>query len=714
MNPDDQTLVDEERTEKAMDPQQSAAADVGDAARGEGNLMRQPPAPQSSAAKPAATEPNFSGRGWLARAGLQAAIILCVAAILLIMTGAAQRSGWITSGTPGASTESRGASTGAGESGKRYICPMMCTPPSSEPGRCPVCAMELVEASSGGGGDGKSVTIDAAARRLVGIRTTTSQKGPVLRTIRTIGSIAYDESRLATISAYVDGRLEKMFADYVGVPVSAGDDLALLYSPKLYSAQTEYVTSLEDESLGRLGGRDNASLSEMARESLGELGMTDAQIETLRRTRTPQSRIRITSPRNGTVIEKAVVEGDYVKTGQKIYKVADLTSVWLMLDLFPDDAAAIRFGQQVEAEIRSLPGEVFVGRVAFIDPMVSPQTRTVRVRVEMTNLDGKLRPGDYATARISIPAMPSDLTYDPDLAGKYISPMHPQVIRNEPGKCPLCGMDLIPTRQLGFASEPLPEQEVVTVPRNTVLMAGGNSVLYVETEPGRFEVRRVSVGTMTDSEAVIVAGLAAGETVATDGNFLIDSQMQLAGNPSLLDPSKAPAFPPGPLQLPESDPVLLANQAGSQFDRAYDAYFELQAALAADRRPPPVAVTTLDDCLSQLVSMPDVPAGAQRQLDIALRHVGHLGGTLETAREAFRSISHAMLKAAAEARGPKTAQSLTHFYCPMVPGGGGDWMQRGGELANPYWGSEMLRCGEKVREMKISTDASPAVATNLR
>lgn len=676
----------------------------------EQDIRQEQAAENATAPQPLATEPRRSRIGWLAGVGLKAGVLLGVAALILFMVGVAQRSGWVVAGGAGAADSSSEA--GASDSETLYICPMMCTPPSKEPGRCPVCGMELVKAASGGGGDGKSVTIEASARRLIGIRTAIAQKGPVQRTIRTIGSIDYDESRLATISAYVDGRLEKMFADYVGVPVSKGDDLALIYSPKLYSAQAEYITSLDGGSLGRLGG--NTSLTELAYENLSELGMTAAQIETLRKTRKAESRIRISSPQSGTVIEKAAVEGDYVKTGQKIYQIADLSSVWLMLDLFPDDAALIRFGQQVEAEIRSYPGEVFTGRVAFIAPTVSPETRTVRVRVEMLNFDGKLRPGDYATARVSVPAMPSDQTYDPALADKFISPMHPQVIREAPGQCPLCGMDLIPTSQLGFASEPLPEQQVVTVPRNAVLMAGGNSVIYVATEPGRFEIRRISVGMMTDDEAVIVAGLAAGETVATDGNFLIDSQMQLSGNPSLMDPSKAPAYPPGPLQLPESQPALLIGQAGSLYDAAYEAYFEIQAALAADQTPPPVVVNTLADSLSGLVTTLEVPDAAQRELNIARRHVDRLSGSLEAAREAFRSISHALLKASGKARGPQTAQSLAHFYCPMVPGGGGDWMQRGGKLANPYWGSEMLRCGEKVREMSIPADAAPPVTAGLK
>ncbi|MGB7324849.1 MAG: efflux RND transporter periplasmic adaptor subunit, partial [Rubripirellula sp.] len=523
-----------------------------------------------------------------------------------------------------------------------------------------------------------------------------------------------DESQLSTISAYIDGRLEKMYANYAGVKVNEGDDLALIYSPQLYTAQTEFIMSMNsDGKIGRfqISGGD---LNKMARENLAELGMTQGQIDQLGQSGKPMSRIRIKSPQSGTVIEKSAVEGDYVKTGHKLYRVADLSSVWLMLDLFPDDASAVRFGQQVEAEIQSMPGEVFTGRVAFIDPTVNATTRTVRVRVEIMNFDGKLRPGDYATARVTVPAIPMDQVYDPALANKFISPMHPQVIRDQPGKCPLCDMDLVPTSQLGFAAEPLPMQQVVTVPRDAVLLAGENSVIYVETEPGRFEIRRVTVGPMNRKEAVIVEGLSAGETVATGGNFLIDSQMQLAGNPSLMDPTKAPSYSPGPLELPNSIPVMLATDAGKTLDRTYDAYFEIQCAMAADQTPPPVALNTLIAGLRELEMSAGVPDEAQRKFATARRAASRMDGSLETAREAYRGVSHALLRAATVARGPKTAQKLAHYYCPMVPGGGGDWMQPGGDLQNPYWGSEMLTCGEVVRDMAMPVAEVPSIARTVQ
>ena len=656
---------------------------------------------QSSEAYPRTSHPvsKLSRLGWLLRVGANSAAVVTVAAFILVLIGLAQRSGWITAD----------GFSGDGQSGivenktggpDRYICPMMCTPPTTKSGRCPVCAMELVEASTSGEGDGKSIRIEPAARRLVGIQTAVSTLGHVTRTIRTIGSIEFDESRLSTISAYIDGRLEEMYADYIGVRVSAGDDLALIYSPQLYSAQTEFVTSLGGEGVGRFG-LGESSLGTLAEENLSELGMSSDQIANLRKTGKPQSRIRIKSPQGGTVIEKSFVRGDYVKTGQKLYRIADLSTVWLMLDLFPDDVSAVRFGQQVEAEIQSRQGEVFTGRVAFIDPTVDPKTRTVRVRVEVMNFDGKLRPGDYATARITVPAIPADWVYDPALAGKFISPMHPQVIRDDPGPCPLCGMDLISTSELGFSPSPLPEQRVVSVPRDAVLSAGDSGVIYVETEPGRFEIRRVSVGPMTHQSAVIIEGLSAGEIVATRGNFLIDSQMQLAGNPSLLDPSRAPSFAPGPIELLDGDPLLLEGEPGVLFDRTYQAYFEIQQAMAADTTPPPVALNTMLDGLVQLELLGGVPDTAQTQFELARRAAGRLDNSLDAARAAFRHVSHALLRASVVVRGPMTAKALVHYHCPMVPGNGGDWMQPGGELLNPYWGSEMLNCGEIIRDLAV-------------
>jgi RND family efflux transporter MFP subunit len=409
--------------------------------------------------------------------------------------------------------------------------------------------MELVPASSSGGdSDGRSISIDPVARRIANIRTVAVRSLPMSRRIRTIGNLSFDESTLKTLSAYVDGRLERLYADYTGVVVTRGDHLALVYSPKLYSTQVEFLLAKKSQdqahnlTLERVR-QSRLDLCASARQRLIELGMTEGQIADLEQAGESNSRLHLCAPISGTVIEKLAVEGQYVKEGQPIYKLADLSTVWLMLELFPEDAAAIRYGHKVEAEVQSLPGRKFTGRVAFIDPTVDPKTRTVGVRVVVPNPDGLLRIGDYARATIDVPVTAdgdhANAVYDVELADKWISPRHPHIVESSPGKCRLCSIDLVPAAEFGFASSPGMREEALVIPRSAVLMAGENSVVYVETEPGRFEIRRVTLGPCCGDQIAILDGVKEGEQVAISGNFLIDSQMQLAGNPSLIDPTKA-------------------------------------------------------------------------------------------------------------------------------------------------------------------------------
>lgn len=487
-------------------------------------------------------------RRWWIKLFLQPLLFLAAGALLLAALGVAQKLGWISAGGGDAAHVAS-----SGSESTRYICPMMCTPPQAEPGRCPVCAMELVPATSGGGmSDSSSVQIDPVARRLANIHTAAVKAMPLDRTIRAVGELSYDEGSLKTISAYVDGRLDRLYADYTGVLVEKGDHLALVYSPRLYSAQVELLLAKKSLDQGRSATlqrvvNSTQDIHQSARQRLIELGMTDEQITQLVQAGEANSRMHLCAPISGTVIEKFAVEGQYVKEGQAIYNLADLSTVWLMLELFPEDAVTIRYGQKVEAELHSMPGRTFSGRVAFIDPTVDPAKRTVGVRVLMPNADGLLRVGDYAKATIRVPMGvthdPKGGIYDPELAGKWISPRHPHIVSAEPGNCTVCGMDLVPATQFGFVDVPNASTNALVVPRSAVLMNGGHSVVYVETEPGRFEIRHVTLGTSSGDQIVILDGLEAGEQVATSGNFLIDSQMQLAGNPSLIDPTKAQTVP---------------------------------------------------------------------------------------------------------------------------------------------------------------------------
>lgn len=655
-----------------------------------------PAIPDRTSEKPVPERP----RRWWIQKLVSAGIAFSVGIGLIATVGVAQRAGWISAD---------GAAAIKGESDQAiHICPMHPQIRQPGPGTCSICGMKLVPAAASGADlDDLAVRVEPAQRRLANIQTDFVRKEPLSATIQTVGAIAIDESRMATIPSYIDGRIERLFADYTGVDVAEKDHLAVIYSPELYSAQVEYIESrrsLEKMTAGVLAVVKNAQTKLVAssRQRLVELGMTDDQITELEISDQPQSRLTIFSPIGGTVIEKLAVEGKYVKAGEPIYRIADLSTVWLMLELYPEDAARIRFGQRVEAEMQSLPGQSFQGRVAFIDPTVDPVKRSVGVRVEFLNDGRSLRPGDYAQARIFLAIGEQGEVYDSELAGRWISPMHPQIIRDEPGPCPVCGMDLVPTSKYGYSEQPVQQPESLFVPRSALLMAGSNSVVYVETQPGRFEIRPVVLGPILRERVVILNGLSEGDNVATAGNFLIDSQMQLAGKPSLIDPTKAIARQQErktPLVFENVRVTTIAGASGESLEQLYSAYFRIQKRLADDKVPEESDVKKLHSTsvsLSTDSSLPESVRRPLRAIAVSGEHLHHL--KLEEARQAFKPVSHAIVTLATLVRGESSKQAFTHFFCPMVKGGSGDWLQPNSDLRNPYWGAEMLHCGDKVNE----------------
>lgn len=656
-------------------------------------------------------DPTFDTRYFI-RLGITVVGVFGAGIGVLFSLGVAQKLGWIDSGGAVSKTDSSDT--------RIHTCPMHPQIRQPGPGRCDICGMELVPAVAGTADpDEFAINVDTAARRLANIQTAKVERRTVFHTIETVGSIAFDESRLATISVYVEGRIERLFADYTGVEVEKGDHLVELYSPSLYSAQVEYLQSqkaLSEMNDGTLAviRRSQELLVKNTRQKLTELGMSEAQITTLEKERKAKSRLTVYSQIGGTVIEKMAQEGKYVKAGDPVYRIVNLSMVWLMLELFPEDAAQIRFGQNVEAELQSLPGEVVNGRVAFIDKTVDPKTRTVGVRVEILNVDGRMKPGDYATARVRVPIGSKGDVYDSELANKWISPMHPQIIRDQEGTCPICGMDLVPTSRYGYSGKPVPRPTVLVVPRDAVLIAGNNSVVYVETEEGRFEIRVVALGPMADIEvglnetvdvAIVLSGLDHGESVATSGNFLIDSQMQLAGKPSLIDPLRAKVRrpkKPKPLSVPEIRIEPLAGDGGKKLEELYAAYMTVQSSLAADKKIDESQVNNLRSAGSALIESADVSESAKTLVQTIVDKSDHLNHMeLKEAREHFKPISHSIIRLATQLRGDVADKKFTHFFCPMVKGGGGDWLQADSKLQNPYYGSQMLRCGETVTEIGL-------------
>ncbi len=656
--------------------------------------------------EPAPPQPSRKTMRWWFKNLSTPTLIVAAGVLVIVFMGIAQRIGWI----------SAGGGVGTSDSSAReqvFTCPMHPQIRQPNPGRCPICGMALVVATAGGADLNElSVIIEPAQRRLANIETAPAKRETVSATIQTVGAIAIDESRMATIAAYIDGRLERLFADYTGVDVEEGTHLSVIYSPELHEAQVQYVetkkalrsqTSTSNSTIRQAQER----LAANTRQRLVELGMTEEQLAELDETQEAQSRLTIYSSIRGTVIEKLAVEGKYVKAGEPIYRIADLSTVWLMLELYPEDAARIRYGQRVEAEMQSLPGQVFNGRVAFIDREVNRKKRTVGVRVEFLNNDGDLRPGDYANATIYLPIGQQGEVYDSELAGRWISPMHPQIISDTPGECTICGMDLVPTTRYGYSNVPVEQPISLYVPRSAVLMAGSSSVVYVETEPGLFEIRVITLGPILRDKVVVLGGLKEGELVATAGNFLIDSQMQLAGKPSLIDPTRAIVAQrerKKPLEFEDVRVVSVAGEAGKNLESLFGAYFNTQQSLASDQEPMEADANRLHQLAILLESDTSLSEEARSELEAIAKHSEHLHHLdLDKARhEAFRPISHAVVKLASLVRGDAARQPFHHMFCPMVKGGAGDWLQATGVLRNPYYGSEMLTCGETVTTFPAS------------
>jgi Cu(I)/Ag(I) efflux system membrane fusion protein len=392
---------------------------------------------------------------------------------------------------------------------------------SKEPGKCPICNMDLVPVKKEETG---ALEIDPKSLELVGAGREEVRYLPLVKEIWAVGQVEYDERRVKDVASRVPGRVENLYADFVGTEVSQGEPLLAIYSPELVTALAEYKTSLD--AAGAASGGDAVtagtigSLAQSAKVRLLLWGLSEREIEqAVAGDATDMYRLVVRSPISGTVIEKNVAEGKYVKEGENLLVVADLSHVWLTADVYEDDIGRIRVGDMVMAHARAYPDEAFSGKVVFIDPYVDERTRAVRIRMEMENPDGKLKPGMYLEAHLEAPIARQQTAY-------WTCPMHPDVVAKEPGECPECGMFL----------EKVAPGHVLGVPEESVVRVGDTPVVYVERGEGAYELREVDLGELCEVEGgddsgyyPVLAGLIAGDRVITGASFLVHSQARLTG-----------------------------------------------------------------------------------------------------------------------------------------------------------------------------------------
>lgn len=415
-------------------------------------------------------------------------------------------------------------------------------------GKCPICFMDLIELEAGheGGGE-REISVSAYAAKRMELETT-----PVVRQfgeaeVRMSGKVDFDETRLSTISSWVAGRIERLFVDYTGIPVQKGDHLAEIYSPEVRTAQEELLQALR--TLENLKESQSKTLIHTAKQTIDAVqeklrlwGFSTEQIAQIKQRGTPSDRITIYSPAAGIVIHKDAKEGLYVKTGTRIYTIANLSTVWVQLDAYESDLNRIKYGGTIEFTTEAYPGETFEGTISFIDPIITVSTRTAKVRVIVDNQNGRLKPGMFVRA-VARPIVAADgRVMNADLAGKWISPMHPEVIKDGPGPCDVCGMPLVTAESLGYVPEH-EEKAPLLIPVTAALKTGKRAIVYVEIpnqEKPTYEGREVRLGARLGDYYVVKSGLKEGDLVVTRGAFKLDAELQIQAKPSMMSIESEP------------------------------------------------------------------------------------------------------------------------------------------------------------------------------
>lgn len=430
-------------------------------------------------------------------------------------------------------------------------------------GKCPICSMPLILTKAAAPAPPKEgqasqapeamLTLSDHARAMASVETAPVERRQITHEIRAVGKVQYNESALAVINSRVEGYIEKLYVDFTGVQVKKGDHLVEIYSPDLVLAQRELLVGLE--------GPANNALIEASKLKLLRWGLTQEQVDDLVRERKVSERVTLYSPIDGTVTERMAVQQAMVKSGEMLYKLANLEAVWVYLDIYESELGWVQQGQTVTVQAEAYPSEAFTGRIWFINPVLSEESRTVKVLLNIANTDQKLKPGMFVSATIRVPVLANGKAAPTGLGGQFTCTMHPQVLLPGAGPCPQCGMAL--TMIPGPKEVPTEaELSVLALPTSAVLDSGVRKLVYVEHAQGEFMPMEVTLGARAGDYYPVVAGLEEGDKVAVRGNFLLDSQFQIQGLPSLFyAEGQAPAAGHQHGATPESKPAAAPDAA---------------------------------------------------------------------------------------------------------------------------------------------------------
>jgi len=527
---------------------------------------------------------------------------------------------------------------------------------SDKPGKCTICGMDLVPVYEGDKGHDVAtglVTLGSNSIQVIHVQTEMLKRRPLQRTLRVAGTIDDNDTRHRRLSAYVDGRIEKLFVNFVGAEVGEGQPLATFYSPTLLAMEREYVALLRPspaDSSTLLTERQR--LLETAALRLKRLGLTAAQIAALARKSAAESQTEILAPMSGTVVAREIYEGQYVREGDRLFELADFSTMWFQFDLYERDLAWVKPGQTVDVTTPSQPGKVYSAPITFIDPNISDSTRSAKVRVELAN------PLDEANGQ------------------KRRELFHKLYAEG------LVRLDI---------------PAVLAVPRLAVLSTGERVVAYVDKGNGAYEQRQLRLGRRGDDYWEVLAGLREGEHVVTSGNLLLDAQSQLNDTAN----ETGGSTPTAGETIPQSTPAMVFTEPQQTVTAELLARSDTLAdALANDR---------LSDFAEQALKLRSLVAPLQQAFPkehplnpfigrVALASAWPAADDLKAARASFAPFSAAMAELAGAARRLGAFKNLKIYKCPMAPRPG-LWVQRQGPLQNPFMGraSGMITCGAEVQ-----------------
>jgi Cu(I)/Ag(I) efflux system membrane fusion protein/cobalt-zinc-cadmium efflux system membrane fusion protein len=365
-----------------------------------------------------------------------------------------------------------------GKTIKYWVAPMDPTYIRDEPGKSPM-GMDLVPVYEEEGGEKEptsSIRIDPVTRQNMGIRLGRVEKKHLAKTIRTFGTVTYDETGLYSVNTKFNGWIETLYVDFLGERVEKGQPLFDIYSPDLLTAQQEYLIALQQANGRRGAAKGSNRLLDASRTRLAYWDLTDDQIAQLETNGEIQKTITIFSPASGVVIKKNALKGHYVKAGEHQYEIADLSTVWVDVDIYEYELPWVHKGMAAEMDLAYIPGKRYTGEVLFIYPYLDPKTRTARLRLSFPNPDDALKPGMYANV---------------------------------------------------YLQSALPEKRLV-VPQEAVIDSGVRKRVFVSRGKGKYEAREINLGVEgNDYMFEVIDGLAEGEEIVVSGQFMLDSESRL-------------------------------------------------------------------------------------------------------------------------------------------------------------------------------------------